>query len=83
MLTCPDFNPEVDIEAAESSDDDETTPTRRGSEPRVTARYLALIRRARRRDRGSESRRPSATDGTARGGPSRPREADQSGPGGY
>lgn len=70
----PDFNPEAIEQHAESSDDDaeqEATPTR------ITARYLALIKRARRRmsSYGERDRTTSVSS-------ARPRD-EQTGPGGY
>ncbi|BEJ12640.1 hypothetical protein CspHIS471_0211000 [Cutaneotrichosporon sp. HIS471] len=69
--SCPlcrkDFNPDLEEHADASEDEDEPQPHR------ITRGYLALIRRARRREHGVD-RGPSRT---------RPREADQTGPGGY
>ncbi|CAK9782855.1 hypothetical protein CC85DRAFT_21859 [Cutaneotrichosporon oleaginosum] len=71
--SCPlcrkDFNPELEEHADASEDEDEP------QQHRITRGYLALIRRARRREHGEEDARNA--------GRSRPREADQSGPGGF
>ncbi len=71
--SCPlcrkDFNPDLEEHADTSEDEDEP------QQHRITRGYLALIRRARRREHGEE--------GPRHAGRSRPREADQSGPGGY
>lgn len=70
--SCPlcrkDFNPELEEHVDASEDEDEPQPHR------ITRGYLALIWRARRREHG---------EGARFAGRSRPREADQSGPGGY
>lgn len=89
--SCPlcrkDFNPDLEEHVADVSDgeDDEAHQPHR-----VTRGYLALIRRARRRER-SERGAPAppedasvpSTPTRSYAGRARPREADQSGPGGY
>ncbi|WOO76999.1 E3 ubiquitin-protein ligase RNF13 [Vanrija pseudolonga] len=77
--SCPlcrkDFNPEAIEQHAESSDEDaehDTAPTR------ITARYLALIKRARRRMSSYGGERDRTTSVSS----ARPRD-EQTGPGGY
>lgn len=95
--SCPlcrkDFNPELEEHAVVEASDEEDDHHGGQGPHRVTPRYLALIRRARRREHSEQrpDRQSTAEDNPSvastptrsYAGRARPREADQSGPGGY